>query len=231
MKFSNGTENPANPGLVDNMSEETIEKQTIPEEILHPGSRALFRYWEGLRGERSAPNRDELDLFAVRQHLPSLFIMERHLARQSYRWRLTGTKICEIWRQELTGKDVLANWPPFERDLAVRLLDGVVGSMQPCVMRFRLYSSLNHQIPVEMLCLPLRNYTRDAIHVLGSIMAFSDAGKLGYDRIQNVELLSARAIWTEPVPGDPLVSTGGRMIARPTANFRVIEGGKSTKTL
>ena len=33
-----------------------------PEEILHPGSRALFRYWETIRMEDSAPNRRRLDL-------------------------------------------------------------------------------------------------------------------------------------------------------------------------
>jgi hypothetical protein len=208
------------------MINETVNGRNAPSEILHPGSRALFRYWEGLRGERAAPGRAELDLHKIHEHVPSLFIMERHAQRQSYKWRLAGTKICALWRQELTGKDVFQNWHAFERDLALRLLDGVVGSLQPCVMRFRLQTSLNHAIPVEMLCLPLRAHGSETIHVLGSIMAFAEANSMGYDGIARIELLSARAIWTEPLPGDPLLRPGPSL-ARPFANFRVIEGGKS----
>jgi hypothetical protein len=212
------------------MINETLDKPAAPEEILHPGSRSLFRYWEALRGERAAPDRAELDLYRIRDLVPSMFIMERHLARQSYKWRLAGTKLCSIWHHELTGKDVFQNWHAFERDLALRLLDGVVGSMQPCVMRFRLQTSLNHTIPVEMLCLPMRAHSGEAIHVLGTIMAFSETHSMGYDSIARIELLSARAIWTEPVPGDPLTAKTGPSLARPFANFRVIAGGKSGHT-
>ncbi len=212
------------------MNNDTLDKPTTPDEILHPGSRTLFRYWEGLRGERAAPDRAELDLFKIRDQMPNLFIMERNPARQSYKWRLAGTRLCAMWRQELTGKDVFQNWHAFERDMAVRLLDGVVGSMQPCVMRFRLQTSLNHTIPTEMLCLPIRAHSGDAIHVLGAIMPFSDTNTMGYDSISRIELLSARAIWTEPLPGDPLSPKSGHASARPFANFRVIEGGKSGHT-
>jgi hypothetical protein len=210
------------------MLNDTIDKPEAPAEVLHPGSRALFRYWEALRGERAAPDRADLDLYRIRQHVASLFIMERHAACQSYKWRLAGTKVCAIWRQELTGKDVFHNWNAFERDLAGRLLDGVVGSMQPCVMRFRLQTSLGHVIPVEMLCLPLRAKDGRSIHVLGSIMAFSETNTMGYETIARIELLRARAIWTEPLPGDPLAPGPGPSLARPFANFRVIDGGKSS---
>jgi hypothetical protein len=209
------------------MIKETVGEPKAPEEILHPGSRELFRYWESLRGERAAPERCELDLFAIRTHLPSLFIMERDSNRQAYKWRLAGTRICNLWREELTGKDVFGQWQAYERDLALRLLDGVVGSMQPCVMRYRLQTTFNTSIPVEMLCMPMRSYDGSAIHVLGSIMAFSDTHVSGHERIARIELLSARAIWTEPLPGDPLAARPGPSLARPFANFRVIEGGKS----
>ena len=31
-------------------------------DLLHPGSRAVLRYWELIRGERSDPTRSDLDL-------------------------------------------------------------------------------------------------------------------------------------------------------------------------
>jgi hypothetical protein len=208
------------------MFNDTVDTTAAPAEILHPASRKLFRYWEALRGERAAPDRAELDLYKIRDLVPSLFILERHAARQSYKWRLAGTRVCAIWRQELTGRDVFLNWHAFERDLALRLLDGVVGSLQPCVMRFRLQTSLNCTIPVEMVCLPLRAHGRETIHVLGGIMAFSEANTTGCESIARIELLSARAIWIEPLPGDPLLPPGPSL-ARPFANFRVIDGGRA----
>ena len=88
---------------------DTIKAAATPEEILHPGSRALFRYWEALRGEMSAPPRDWLDLRKIRSLVPFLFMIERKPGRD-YVWRLAGTKVCRLWSMELTGKRWRTIW-------------------------------------------------------------------------------------------------------------------------
>jgi hypothetical protein len=193
-----------------------------PEEILHPGSRALFRYWEATRGEESAPNRRRLDLNSIRAFVPCLFIVERHPSK-GHIWRLAGTKLCQLWKRELTGSPFLSGWDDFERLTAERLLDGVIRAHQPFVLRFRLFTSLGHDIGAEMIGLPLRAITGGGTHVFGGIMPFRDIDALGYDRICAVELSTARVIWTEPLPADHFRSPG--LTAQP---LRLIPGGRAS---
>lgn len=205
--------------MVSDMTDET----TTPGEVLHPGTRAIFRHWEAIRGEAAAPHRSDIDLNLLRRYVPWLFIMERSPRQSSYVWRLAGSKICELWRYELTGSDAFAGWDPFERDTIRRLFDGVTTALQPCALRVRLVTSLGQFIGTEFICLPIRARDANAVHIFGAAMPFRDPSSLAYDRLTAIELVSARTIWTEPVPGirfDPPVPP------RPTA-LQVIPGGRN----
>jgi hypothetical protein len=197
-----------------------------PEEILHPGSRALFRYWETIRGEDSAPSRRQLNLSKIRAYVPCLFIFE-HRPQKGYVWRLAGTRLCELWRRELTGSSLFLGWDAFEKHTTERLLDGVIHAHQPFVLKFRLFTSLGHDIGAEMIGLPIRAIRGEDTHVFGGIMPFRDIGALGYDRISAVELSTARVIWTEPVPGDhPRLQLRPDLAAAAQA-LRIIPGGRA----
>jgi hypothetical protein len=208
------------------MTTDTIEFAEPSTEILHPGSRKLFRYWESIRGERAAPGREAIDLKAIKEMVPWLFLMERNWARKSFAWRLAGTEVCQLWRRELTGADVLTNWDRFERDTAFRLLEGVSVNLQPCAFRMRLITSLGHHLPVEMIALPIRAKGDIATHIFGAIMPFRDLSMHGYDSVSSVQLLSAHVIWTEPVPGDSLIDEKARK--RGFSPFQVINGGRNS---
>ena len=201
----------------------TAKTPDVNQDILHPGSRALFRYWEGIRGERTAPDRADVDLKKIKEYVPWLFVLDRHPELQSYSWRLAGTKLCQLWRKNLTGTDFFANWSRFEREAAVRLLDSVASAHQPVVLRFRLNSSLGHSIGAEFIGLPAISRDGRTTQILGSIMPFRDIENLGYDRLTGLELSGARVIWTEPIPSATAPFTGA--FARPFATFQVIEGG------
>jgi hypothetical protein len=196
-----------------------IDASQAESQILHPSSRALFRFWETMRAERAAPHRAQLDLKQLSELLPDLFILERDRPRHSYRWRLAGTRICELYRRELTGSDIFAGWDSFERETIRRLLDGVAGRLQPAVMRIRLYTSLGQTIGAEVIALPLRPRSGAGIQVFGGLFPFRNISGLGYDAITVQEMASARVIWTEPLPGDSLIS--GTASFRP---FQVITG-------
>jgi hypothetical protein len=195
--------------------------------ILHPGSRALFRYWEKIRAERAAPNRDDLDLTQIRYLVPNLVMLERDNIRLSYKWRLAGTRTCELYRRELTGTDALMGWDKFESQAIKRLFDGVVTSLQPCLIRFRLNTTLNQTIGAELIGLPLQARKDVRIHILGGIFPFREIDNLGYDGIASLELSGARTIWTEHLPGDRLVA-GLRDPQDPAefAPFQIIQGGR-----
>ena len=200
---------------------DTIETTATTEEILHPGSRALFRYWEAIRGEMSAPPRDWLDLKKIRPLVPFLFIIERK-SGQDYVWRLAGTRVCEFWGTELTGKPAFPQGERFERETLNRLLDGVVDRHQPFVLRFRLNSLLGTNAAAEFIGLPLRARGSGATYVFGVVMPFREVSRPRHDRITTFELSAARTIWTEPVPGAP-----GKPAKTSSQAFQIINGGRA----
>ncbi len=203
---------------------DTIKAPATPEEILHPGSRALFRYWEGVRGEMSAPPRDWLDLQKIRMLVPYLFMIERKPG-QGYVWRLAGTRVCELWGMEVTGKPALAQGERFERETVTRLLDGVIDAHQPFVLRFRLNSASGLNIAAEFVGLPLRARHGGATYVFGVIMPFREVRWSRNDRVTTFELSAARTIWIEPVPGARDLA-----LVRPANSqhaFQIINGGRA----
>ena len=199
-----------------------LETSQDDSQILHPSSRALFRFWEAMRAERAAPHRAQLDLRRIGGLVPDLFILEPDGPRRSFRWRLAGTKICELFRCELTGKDFFAGWDAFERETMRRLLDGVVVKLQPAVFRLRLHTSPDQVVGAEMLALPLRPRNGAGIQVFGGCFPFRDISGLRHDVVIAREMAGARVIWTEPLPGDRLASDGAGLRA-----FKLIRGGLS----
>lgn len=202
--------------------------QRTPDEILHPDSRKLFRYWESIRGERSAATRDDIDLKHIKLILPWLAIMERHALKPEYNWRLAGTGICRIWNKDLTGARFMADWDRFERDTVCRLMDNVIASHQPCVARFKADYQNGETLGIEMLSLPVTAANGRATQILAAVVPFRDPYWLGQAELSHLELNSVKMIWTEHgshagrhvpdvVPGGPR--------GTPAPSFRVIEGG------
>ena len=195
-----------------------MESSQAVSPILHPHSRSLFRLWEAMRGEASAPRKDELDLKQIGALVPDLFILER--AQEFYRWRLAGTRVCELFRRDPVGEQIFGSWVGFERETVCRLLDGVTEALQPAIMRIRLHTSQGQAIGAEIIALPLLPAT-GCIQVLGGLFPFCDVHSCRYDAITGEELASARVIWTQPIPGDNLAPNFGY---RP---FQLIAGGLS----
>ena len=206
------------------------EQQTASQDestILHPSSRALFRFWETMRAEKSAPRRSALDLNQIHALIPNLMIAEYDERQMFFRWRLAGTGICELYRKELTGSDVLAGWDGFEAGVMNRFLGGVIRNLQPCLLRFRMRTDLDQLIGAEMIGLPLVAADGRIIHILGGLFAFRDIANLAYSRIAGLEMSGARSIWTEHLPGDLLLSQAVEASGnRPFRPFQVITGGR-----
>jgi len=200
---------------------DTIATMAAPEEMLHPGSRALFRYWETIRGEMSAAQRDHLDLTKIRSLVPFLFMIERKPGT-SYVWRLAGTRVCDLWATELTGKPALTLAERFERETVARLFDGVIDNHQPFVLRFRLHSAKGMNATAEFVGLPLLSRNGAATYVFGVIMPFREICRPRHEQVTGFELSAARTIWTEPVPGAAHMPTRNSPQA-----FQIINGGRA----
>ncbi len=197
-----------------------------PREILHPTSRSLFSYWEKARGERSAPDRRDIDLKQIRDVVRWLCILEREPVRQSYRWRLAGTGICRIFGRELTGDSVFRNWDRFEQQMLSGLLDQVIGTLQPSVSRIRALTRSGEQLGLELTALPMRPERGLVPHIFGALVPFREPDWLGADPLVSFSLSAVKVIWTEPAPGGDFSPLRARSAnGRAIVPFQVINGG------
>jgi hypothetical protein len=193
--------------------------------IKHPGTRALFSFWEKIRGEKAAPNRDDIDLRQIAAIVPNLIMLERDYLHQTFKWRLAGSQISQLYRQHLTSTDALAGWRGFERDTLKKLFTMVVTRLQPCLVRYLLTTDTGQVIAAELVGLPLLARNGSRFHILGGIFPLCDISNFGYSAITFLELSAARSIWTEPLPGDKLVASLNNPGIRPPG-LRLIRGGR-----
>jgi hypothetical protein len=197
----------------------------VDSQILHPGTRKLYRYWEMIRAENAAPQRQALDLRTLKALIPNLAIIEQDHLRKSYKWRLAGMMACDVYRRALTGTDALACWDAFERKTVETLYGNVVTALQPCLLRFRLTTDEGATIGAEQIGLPLLAKNDARIHIFGGIFPFEDMRDKRHASITRVELFGARMIWTEHLPGDELVARMQNTRKKPQ-RLSVIRGGR-----
>ena len=188
---------------------------------------ALLRHWERLRGERPAPDLRELNLREIAPVLGWLGIVRRRAESQRYDWRLAGSALCELWGEELTGREALGGLPRFERETLLRAFDRIVTTGQPALARLSLTMAGGAQrVSAEMLALPLRDEASGETLVALTLIPDRYAGQPGLLRVNDAELSHLRMIWTEPVPGMQASQAAPAAPARRAERaFRVIEGG------
>jgi hypothetical protein len=193
------------------------EHKASQAESVHPNSSMLFRAFEKMRGKRSAPRREDLDLKQVRKLVPSLFIAEHCASSGDFRWRLAGTAVSALMGREVTGSAVTEGWDRFEGHAIRRFLSGVSGTHKPGLLRMRFLTNNGQWIVAEMFALPLMAADGLSTQVLGGLFTFPDTDLKHFDAVTGRELMPAGT------------SSGETPLAVPTENrrFRVINGGRS----
>jgi hypothetical protein len=73
-------------------------------ELVTPGQRELFDYWLQLAGQRPMPARSDLDPLKVPRLLPHLGLIDLRDGIDQALFRLAGTRLRDIYGQEITGK-------------------------------------------------------------------------------------------------------------------------------
>ena len=199
------------------------ESPNAGSQILHHGSRQLFRYWEGLRAERACPDRSEFQLAKMVSILPNLAIIE-HSAHGTWNFRLAGTVVCDLLQQPVTGQDALGGFDSFERDVVSKTFEVSALRLQPCLVRMRLVSTAGVVVPVEFIGLPVRDQASGKVQLFSGLFALGNSESANRTLLLRRELVSSRVIWTEHENGDLLMNKVGKKVTP----FRVIEGGLSS---
>jgi hypothetical protein len=73
-------------------------------QLVMQGQRELFDYWLAVAGARAMPARSDLDPLKVHRLLPSIGLIDLRSGLDKACFSLAGTRLHEIYGQEITGK-------------------------------------------------------------------------------------------------------------------------------
>jgi hypothetical protein len=165
----------------------------------HPTSRMLFAYWDGLRGERAAPERGEIEPGAIRHILADTFILEVAPDRRAH-FRLAGTRLCALFGRELRGDALHGLWPAEAQDEMQHLIDIVVDETAGLVAG--IVGATDHDAPVdlEMTLLPLRHRGKPNVRLMGALAPTAIPSWLGFHPVTHLKTVSHRVIWPSGRP-------------------------------
>ncbi len=203
----------------------------VNQQVLHPGSRALFRYWETLRAERACPSRSDLVLKDIAKLVPNLFIWEKDHIRDTFVYKLSGTAVDYLNCRTMTGADVLTGWDNFEREVMMRVFRVAHEKLHPGLVRMRLFTNYKEAVGAEMLLLPITSRDGRSIEILGGTFCFTDFDRLALNQIVSRQLVTSRVIWTEHqndnLPSDILHPYPAPAVPPQQSPLRVIQGGRA----
>lgn len=209
----------------------------------HAVTRTLYDYWSRLRAGRTAPARYEIEPGDIRQILGDTFILEAS-DRQTYRFRLAGTRLCAAYCRELKGRNLLDLWIGKDREAIACLLAAIVEDGAAAIVGLEAQNERGQSMPVEIMMLPLKHEGPHHTRILGCYAPLDQPYWMGLHPVVRQPIQSLRLIWPDERPsfirrGDDVDDTPfveppaiHRVVAQNAADgrrvghLRVIEGGR-----
>ncbi|MFZ5689621.1 MAG: PAS domain-containing protein [Pseudomonadota bacterium] len=166
-------------------------------------TRTLFAYWDTVRGERSAPDRTDIDAGAIRSCLANTFILAFD-PQQGHPFRLAGTSLCDMFGLKLTRKSFTELWTVDERPALSDLLRTVAQERVGVVAGVAGRNAADQTANLEMILLPLASGDLGIGRILGALTPVSTPYWLGTASLETLRLGAPR--FTEPQGNDRLAS-------------------------
>lgn len=163
-------------------------------------TRSLYDYWTRLRGNRIAPERGEIEPADIRTILGDTFILEA-ADRDSYVFRLAGTRMCAAYCRELKGRNFLDFWTGKDRESIACLLAAVVEDGAAAVFGLQAQNERGQSFATEVMLLPLK-HEGGPVHtrILGCFAPMEQPYWLGLHPVLRQPLQSLRLIWPDQKP-------------------------------
>lgn len=133
----------------------------------HKTTQALFDYWNAIRAGRPAPRRSEIEPGDMRAVLPYVFILERK-DRDTYRFRLAGTGLCNVYGMEFRGHNMISMWGDDCADNIKDALEDVTANAGVAVVEYTAATTDGREATFEMVLLPLLHEDGSLTRVLGA---------------------------------------------------------------
>jgi hypothetical protein len=200
----------------------------------HAATRTLFAYWNSLRGERTAPERSEIDPVAIRDILADTFVCEVD-TQAGHPFRLAGTRLCGLFGRELKGRGFASLWDPGTGSVgareSARLVDAVLAESRPVVAGLHGTTRGLKELDLELLLLPLRHGGKTHSRLLGCLSPSQPAPWAGLDPVAQLDVASVRVIRSLDGLGDiavlvPAAPSPSRPAPERRGLFTVYRGGR-----
>lgn len=194
----------------------------------HPSTKELFDYWNLQRGDRTAPDRADIDPGAIRRILADTFILTFDQAA-GHPFRIAGTRICAAFGRELKNEAFVDLWDASSRalmrDLVKVVGDEVIGALAN-VQATSITGTLQE---AELLLLPITYRGFAKARVLGALTPRDSTSWLGDGTIRSLTLGGFRYLASnlEPAPSIAPSQPEGRI----RHGFVVYDGGRPPETL
>lgn len=153
-----------------------------------------------MRGARAAPDRANIDPVAIRPILADTFIIEVD-AEGAYPFRLSGTRINALWRNDLKGVSFFDLWRIEDRRSVNAALMNVIEGVSPVVGGARTRAPGDAELDLEVVLLPLRHFGKTHARVLGALSPAFRPDWIGQLDANPLEFVSMRVIEARGRPG------------------------------
>jgi hypothetical protein len=152
----------------------------------------LYAYWNGLRGARGAPERNDIDPGAIRGILADTFILE--FTPPGFPFRISGSRTNALFLRELRGDAFMELWRSGDRHEAREIVSAVANDAQPFLIGAAGGPPGVETADIEVLLLPLRHRGATHSRILGACAPRTPPRWLGLLPIGPLALTSLRAI-------------------------------------
>lgn len=198
----------------------------------------LYSYWNQVRAGRLAPQRLDIEPSRIAGILSETFMLER-IDDGAYRFRLAGTRLCELFGMELRGRNFLEGWDNDDRAALERLLTTISEQGAGATLAIEGSSDVRHRVEIEAMLLPLLHGGNKISRVIGVMSAVSTPHWLSNEPLRNRHLLRHQLIWPDGRPHSVIERSGAQapfqsppsaaipLNATGRRKFRVVDGGRA----
>jgi len=197
----------------------------------------LYAYWNELRAGRIAPRRLEIEPSRISSILAETFMLERTDA-VTYRYRLAGTRLCEIFGAELRGTNLLDGWSKTDCANVMQSLASTCKHGAVTLLDLEAGADSMRRVRIEAILLPLMHADNTIGRVIGAMAVTSSPHWLGHERLVEKRLVRHELIWPDGRPHSVIerasqqapfqaATPKGRLVTHERRRFRILDGGRS----
>jgi hypothetical protein len=190
--------------------------------VKHSSTRELYNYWNARRGERLAPDRNDIEPGAISRALGDSFILVFDPGG-GHPFRLGGTRVCGLFGRELRNVAFDSLWQPNDRAALRSLITIVADEMGGVVAGAIGRTDEGYTIDLELLLLPLRHRGSTHARQIGALAPLSIPYWLGSSPVTTLCLGAHRHL----VANFPVSPPHREQSTHRRHGFVVYEGGRS----